>query len=205
VHVDGSGLDVGLCIPDRFQQLRAGLHPSAPLNEGEEQFVFGGGQVELLTSDGRAMSGSVYGNRPRGQGRAGAYSGGAQPAKQTTHSEREFLRRERLGQVVVGPEREAAYTVGLLPPCRKEYDANLTSLIALSHLREHIVARDAGEHEIEDDDVRALFPGRLQSIGAIGGGGNPETCLGQVIGDERSNVRLVVYDENAVCHSDPML
>ena len=59
VHVHRARLDVGLRFPYRLQQLRPGLHPTAPLDQREQQLVLGRGQTQLLASDARAVGGAV--------------------------------------------------------------------------------------------------------------------------------------------------
>ena len=70
----------------------------------------------------------------------------------------------------------------------------------LPQLGQHVVARDAGQHEVEDDDVGPLLPRGLERVGPVGRGRDPEARLGEMVGDERGDVRLVVDHENAVRH-----
>ena len=57
-----------------------------------------------------------------------------QPAEQAAHPKRELLGRERLGQVVVGAQREAADAIGLLPPGGEEDDPDVPGLLPLPQL-----------------------------------------------------------------------
>ena len=61
VHVHGAGLDVGLGFPDGLEQLRAALHPAAPLQQRDQQLVFGGRERQLLPVD--ASRGGLSGPR----------------------------------------------------------------------------------------------------------------------------------------------
>ena len=117
------------------------------------------------------------------------------------HPERQLLGRERLGEVVVGAEREAADPVGLLPPRGQEDDAHVAGLLPLPQLGQHVVARDAGQHQVEDDDVGPLLPRGPERVGAVGRRGDPEARLGEVIRHQRRDVGLVVHHEDAVRHA----
>ena len=68
VHVHRAGLDVGLRLPDGLEQLGPGLHPAPPLDQRQQQLVLGGGEVELLAADARAVRRAVDGDRARRSG-----------------------------------------------------------------------------------------------------------------------------------------
>ena len=114
---------------------------------------------------------------PGGQGAAGRDRRRGQPPEQAAHPERELLGRERLGEVVVGAEREAADPVGLLPPRGQQDDADVLGLVPLAQLGQHVVARHAGQHEVEDHDVGPLLPRGLERVGPGIGGRDPEAAL----------------------------
>src|SRR5689334_23776868 len=47
------GLNVRLRLPYDFQQLGTALHPAAALDQGQQQLVLGGGQVQLVSMQDR--------------------------------------------------------------------------------------------------------------------------------------------------------
>ena len=130
-----------------------------------------------------------------------AHRGRAQPAEQGSYPERQLLGRERLGQIVVGAQRQPADPVGLFPPGGEENDADILGFLPPSKLCQHVIARDTGQHQIEDHHVGPFLPRRLQGVGPVGGGGHPIAHLGQVVGDQRGDVRLVVHDEDTMGHA----
>ena len=61
-------------------------------------------------------------------------AGGRSRRSSAADPERELLGRERLGEVVVGAEREPADPVGLLPPRGEQDDADVAGLLAPAQL-----------------------------------------------------------------------
>jgi hypothetical protein len=79
------------------------------------------------------------------------------------HSSGQLLHRERLHEVVVGADLERVNAVVLGPPCGDDDDGRADALV--SSLLDDAPAVDAGQHEIEDADVRPLVAqaGRARS------------------------------------------
>ena len=69
-------------------------------------------------------------------------------------------------------------------------------------LGQHVVARHAGKHQVEDDDIGPLLGGRLEGLRPAGGGGHPIPGLGQVVGHQGRDVRFVIDHENAMRHDE---
>ena len=105
---------------------------------------------------------------------------------------------ERLGEIVVRAERQAFDAVGLLLARSEQDDAHLAGLFAAAQLREHVEAGEAGEHEVQHDEVGPLLARRPQGVRPVTRGGNAIAFLCQVIGDEGGDVGLVVHDEDAM-------
>jgi len=56
----------------------------------------------------------------------------------------------------------------------------------------------AGKHEVQHYQIGPFFARRAKRIGPGAGGGDAVTFFCEVIRDERRDIGLVVYDENAV-------
>src|SRR5688500_4157182 len=146
------------------------------------------------------MGGAIDGDGTGSERRAGADGGRAEPAKQGADSKRQLLGRKRLGQIVIGTEGESPDPVGLLPARREEDDTDIAGLLPPAELGEHVVTRHPREHQVEDHNNRALLPRGLQRSGSGGRGGRALATLGQMIGDECGDVRLVIHYQDAVAH-----
>jgi hypothetical protein len=91
-----------------------------------------------------------------GQRRLRASVALAGAAQQRAHAGDELARAERLGEVVVGAEVEAADAVVLGRLCGEHDDRDVG---VAAHLAAHLLAGQVREHEVEDHDAR---PERLR-------------------------------------------
>ena len=82
------------------------------------------------------------------------------------HARRELLHREGLHQVVVGADLERVHSVVLGATRGDDDDRRADPLVA--RLLDHAPAVDAGKHEVEDADVRALVAQAGQAGLAVG-------------------------------------
>src|SRR4051812_11163881 len=70
MHVHSASLDIRLSLPYRFQQLRASLDSTPPLDKREEQLVLGCSQGQFLACNTRPVRRTVDRDRPCCQCRA---------------------------------------------------------------------------------------------------------------------------------------
>ena len=77
--------------------------------------------------------------------------------KDRADAQHELLRAERLRQIVVGAERESANAVLLFATRGEHEHRHVARRVVGAKLLEHLVARRAGQHEIEHDERRALL------------------------------------------------
>ena len=97
-----------------------------------------------------------------------AVTGGAASQRSSARTRaRELLGRERLGEIVVGAEREGADAVGLLAGRSGGSPPRPWSPPASRSSRQNVVAGDAGEHQVEDDDVGLLLRAALSASGPL--------------------------------------
>ena len=113
----------------------------------------------------------------------------------------EFLRREGLGQVVVRAEAQAPDAVRLLPPGGQQDDADIPGLFPLAAAPPgHRTPTHPGSMT-----SRITISGRsswadFRASGPLRGGGDPVARLGQMVGHQGRDVRLIVHHENAMSH-----
>ena len=176
----------------------APLYASFALDQGAQQLELGGGELDLRRVDRHPVGAPVERDRPGRDQTAGGDRRRRQPAQHRSDAEDEFLRRERLREIVIGAEREALDAVRLPLARREQDDAQVLCFLAAAQLREHVVARDTGQHQVEHDQIGPLLPRGPQRIAPVGRGDHAVPSLGEVVGDERRDVGLVVDHEDAV-------
>ena len=93
---------------------------------------------------------------------------GAHPTENRADAKHEFLRAERLGEVIVGAERESANAVLFFAARREHEDGHVARRLVRPQLLEHVVARRAGQHEVEHDQRGTLLPSGGQRLGSGG-------------------------------------
>jgi hypothetical protein len=92
---------------------------------------------------------------------------GVGPAQHRPDPGDQLARRERLGDVVVGPDLEADHPVDLVVTRREHEDVGVAEG---PDATAHLDAVEAREREVEHDQVRCPGFGRLDGIGAVDGG-----------------------------------
>ena len=108
-HPYGRGERVGVGVPDPFQQLLAGHHAAARLEQLLQHAELLAGQVERRAAAGDHPPGLVEHQVADGEHRRRGRGG---PPAQRLHPGDQLVERERLGQVVVGAELQALDPVG---------------------------------------------------------------------------------------------
>ena len=109
----------------------------------------------------------------------------------------QLAQAERLGDVVVGAELEADDLVELRVLGRQHQDR---------HARfgpddpADLDPGQLGQHQVEQDEVRAFGAEREQGLATVGGGDDPEAVRLERLGERLAQGRLVVDDEDRACH-----
>ena len=110
---------------------------------------------------------------------------------------RELAQAERLGDVVVGAELQADDLVelGVLGGQHDDRHARFGADDAAD-----LDARQLGQHQVEQDEVRALGTELGQGLAAVGGGDDPESVGFERVDQRLAQGGLVVDDEDRSCH-----
>ena len=131
-------------------------------------------EVALDESGGRRLRGSR------------AAENGAQPGH-------ELSRAERLGHVVVGPDRQPDQLVHLLDLGREHQDRDVggpPDLPAEGH------PVDLGQHQIQDDEPWAVALEQVQRLRAVVGREHPEPLPLEIHPDELDELVVVVHHQD---------
>ena len=95
-----------------------------------------------------------------------------------------------------GTELEPLDPIRLLTPRGQHDDRHVGDLGPAPDLAQDIEAREAREHDVQDDQVRALLGDRLKRLGAAGRRADQVAVARQVIGHEGGDVAFVLDDED---------
>src|SRR5665213_1039 len=114
MHVHRAGLNIRCRFPDRLEQQCAREHSTLTLRQGEKKFVFRGGEINYGIINPYFVRSTIYLHRPDTEYIRPHVLGRAHAAKYRTYAQRQFLRREWFGEIVVRAQRQPANTVGFL-------------------------------------------------------------------------------------------
>ena len=117
----------------------------------------------------------------------GAAQRGPQPGEQLVHP-------ERLGHVVVGAGVERRDLVRLRVARRQHDDRHA---LHAAQPADHVDAVDAGQPEVEDDDVGMVARREIERLLAVGRGVDVVPARAQVDAQRAQDLRLVVDDQDA--------
>ena len=119
------------------------------------------------------------------------------PSEEGADPGAQLAQAERLGHVVVGAELEPDDLVelGILGRQHDDRHARLGPDDAAD-----LDPRQLGEHQVEQDEVRALGTELDQRLAAVGGRHDPESVGLERVDERLAKGRLVVDDEDRSCH-----
>ena len=197
VHVHRSRLNVRSRFPYGFEEVPARLNASATLGERHEETILGRRKLHVLAVHCNTMRAAVDLKCPDAKDVSRLLRRLGDAPENCPDAQHELLRAERLGQVVIGAERESANTILLLFPRREHEHGDIARCIVGSQLLEHVVAGHAGEHQVEHDQNRVLLPRLCDRVRAAGRRRNAVPGLYEVERHEGRNIRLVVHDEQS--------
>ncbi len=157
--------------------------------------------VEVQTGEGLALLDArghlfVDGAVARQPGERVESAERSRAAKGRVHACRELLEIEWLGHVVVGAGEQ---TVDLLPPpgpSGQEDHRRVPRAVVRAKPREHLVARQLGQAQVEDDELRAERERALDRGKAVVHALAAQAVQGEALSEEIAELAVVVDDEH---------
>src|SRR5262249_31867767 len=113
---------------------------------------------------------------------AGSYAGAQQ------------RRIERLGQIVLGTQLNAADNAVDLVDSGNHDDRDVPQALVRLHCRQHLVAVHLRHHDVEQDEIERFGVEQVQSVPAVGSGGDVQIALAGKPTAQRESVVLDVVD-----------
>ena len=200
VGVDRAGAEAVAVAPDVGQELLPGEdHPGLVAEEGQD-VELGGGEVDRLAVERGPAGGRLECHPAQPQGPAGGVGGGGRvagppdPAEDGVDPGHQLPGAERLGQVVVGADGQADEQVGLRVPGRQHEDGHRPVLLDPAA---HLEAVEAGEHQVEDDEVGPDPLDEGHAGRAVGGHLHLEALAAQTGGDGGGDGLLILDDDDS--------
>jgi hypothetical protein len=200
VNIDRTRRHVSGVAPDGVEQVVAAEDASLVAREVIEQAKFGGRGRDQAAAHherhGRGIDFNVadfHGTRRQ------------RPLEAAQHgldAGNQFARAERLGDVVVGAEFEAEDAVGFAALRRQKNDRHRREAGNLADAAAEFKAVFARDHDVENEQRRALPLGVGQYVGAGWVDADDEALVFEVVADEARNIRIVFNDEYAWFHGD---
>ena len=194
VDVDGAGGDEGLVAPDLGEEPFAGEDLAAVIDEAAEELHLFGGEVDggAVAVDGG--DGEIDGDGAELEAGDGGEGFLAHAAEEGGDAGGEFVGVEGFGEVVVGAEVEALDAVGDLAAGGEHEDAAVEALLA--HFLAEGEAVEAGEHDVEDEEVVAVVGGGAEAVGSGGGVGDVVALGGEEVGDDEGDIGFVFNEQD---------
>src|SRR3954452_18057272 len=169
VDVDRSRVAVRGVAPESLQQHRAAEDASRRAGEDREDLELDVGQLDGRAAHLHVTLGEVHPQLAVLERRVEVVVAGAKvgAAEDRLHAAAELAHRERLGDVVVGPELEAQHLVELLRLGGEHDDRNGSPR---AQRATYLEAVDLRQHHVEDDQVELAVAEALERLRARRGG-----------------------------------
>src|SRR5581483_1881265 len=190
--VDDVRSRVEAVAPDLREQPLAADDLPRVRDEVVEQPELAVGQVDDTVADLRLTAHQVELERPRAD--PGAVRGAGRAAQVHADARHELVERERLREVVVGPEVEAPQLRGQLGTCREDEHREVGPRLA--YLGQQAQAVDARQQQVEDDELVRSAERELEPCRPVLGGVDHEPLGLEPQPEEIQDPRLVLDDEN---------
>src|SRR6266540_2868363 len=193
VGLDDAVVAAEVVAPHVVEDLALGQYPARVGHEVAQQLELGGRQRHPGAAPPdlvRLLVQLQVGEGEPGRTRlaAGAPQHRADPRGQ-------LLEAERLGDVVVAAEGQAAdLVVGRVPGGQEHHGGTGTGV---AQLPDDLEAVQVGQHHVEHHEIRALLAGQLHRLGTVGRGGHRETGEAQGGGEQLEDVRIVLHHEQS--------
>lgn len=191
VHGAGGGEEGE--APGAIEEFVTGNHLTGAFDEEAEDIEFAGGEgdfgVVAPDAAGREVDANGAEADPGGGGDGGA------TAQEGADAGKEFLAAEGFDQVIVGAEVEAADAI--LDAASGGEDEDGAVEAESPQVTAEGEAVEAGEHEIEKDQVGLAVGGEGEASLAVGGGEDAVAVPGEAVVEHGAHGRFVLDDEDA--------
>src|ERR1700688_1615590 len=200
VGVHGAAVDVLGIAPDVGEELAAGLHPAAALEQQAEQPELGGGEGHLPAAHPQQVARDVELDAADLDPLEDALLL-LEAAQHRLDPQHHLARAERRADVVGGAQLDADDAVQLLAAGGDHDDRQPAGeRIALEHPRQ-LEAVDAGQHQVEQDEVRVVAADGVDAGVAAARGLDVEALLLEVVLQDLGDVRLILdHQDLLACH-----
>ena len=198
VDVDGPGAGGYVVFPDALEELFAADGGAAVLDEVAEELEFAGGERdEVAVADDVGLP-EIDLDSTETEAALGRWGRGADAAEQDFDASEELGEFEGLGDVIVGAELEADYFIDGEAARGQHEDGEFEALLA--ELAADFEAIDAGERNVEQDQIEGLGGGALD--GKLAGGGVIDgVAFGcEPVGQRHRERGLIFHYENSPWH-----
>src|SRR5205807_8347636 len=108
--------------------------------------------------------------------------------------------RERLGEIVVGAQLEADDAIDLVGLGGEHDDRKRRGGRIGAYPPAHLETVDAGQHQVEHDQIGQPLAQAGQRLGAVAGGVTAKAVAGEMVDDQVPDVRLVLDDQDVGGH-----
>src|SRR3954453_715438 len=200
MHVHGARVPRKRVTPDALEQLIAGQHQAAVIEQLPQQVELLWSELHLVAADcdlaspGVDLDGAVF---HHGLGRPAALLGLGGAAQDRLDASDQLARVERLGQVVVGAHLEPDDLVDVVVAGGQHQDWHVRGG---ADLPAHLEPVDVGQHQVEHHQVGLGVLGLHQRLAAVAGDLDLVARVLQVHRDEGCNVALVLDDQDLLSH-----
>ena len=182
------------------EQLVAALSAAPTLHECSEEAEFGRGQLDLFVIQGDDVRTDIEPELSRAQDLSSAGDGlelALCTAKDRVHPKHKLPRAEGLCEVVVGTQFQSLDSVDLLPLGGEDEHGYRTGRGVRADGLQDIVAGDAGQHPVKDQQVGQLPLQGVQSGRAVQGRLNPVSLPRELVRNQSGDLPLVLDDQHA--------
>jgi len=193
VHVDHVVVAEPVAAPHLFEEEPAFEHPLGPGRQRVQDVELGARQVhQFLVHSHLARRGLDHQctEAPWTVGRGAVLAWSSQHG---LHACAELAGGEGLDHIVIRPDRQPDNPVDLLPPRRQHEHVGVGER---PQPPAHLDPIDAGEHEIQDDDVRVDAVGLLEAGLAVAHHPDVEPLTGQVGVQEVGDRGIVLHHQD---------
>ncbi|SPE31588.1 hypothetical protein SBA6_160018 [Candidatus Sulfopaludibacter sp. SbA6] len=192
VDVHGAVGDGAVLAPDCVEQLLAAEDHSGAAHQKLQQPELRGGELQR-----RALQANLAAAGVQFQAAGLQHARGrCLVAKLELDARHQLAHEERLHYVIVGADLEAHDAVGLGGPRGQKDDGGGGEVRVLADAFADVEAVGIGQHDIEQDQVRAHLPAQLQRAFPGLQSGQGEALFLQVVFQEREEVGVVFDEEN---------
>ena len=189
--VEGIAFDIAREAPNGIEERVAGDDVARAAEEHFEESVFGAGEGDAaraaLGFAGGGVEGEIGAAEDGGAGDIAAAGDGADAGE-------EDVEGEGLGEVVVGAGVEAGDDVEVGVAGGEHQDGRAVARLAEAFGDGEAV--EAGEHDVEDDDVEGVGEGEGEAVCAVGGDDCGMAFFFEATLEEAGEARFVFDDED---------